>query len=645
MWPVLGLALSFATSVNAYVLRDYTWPSATTTFNVDMPGADGLWNTAFEQAMGRWNAATIFEFRIRRDTFESACDGLPTRTTEGDSENGVAFVSDVCGEAFGENTLALESSWSQGTRTIQSNIHFNDTYSWNVYDGPYRTGSWTGVVDFRRVAVHELGHALGLNHEDDAPAIMAAEQRRGNTIVAPQADDIAGVDALYGTGTSSAPRTPVLTSPSNHARDVSLTPTLSWRRTTNADSYDVYFGTSSNPSFARNTTGTSYRPSRLAPNTTYYWSIRAKNSDGTARSPTSRFTTITPAPQNDRFSMATQVSGLSGSARGSNVRATMESGESGLGDNSVWWQWRSPSNGTATIDTVGSSFDTILGVYTGTRVDALTRLAESDNAAGIGRQSRVILEVEAGTAYWLRVSGRVSPFGSGGTGNIVLNWNLQEPPQITFEYKYVFPQFVFGGGWASTLTVWAIGDGPTTCRLTAGGRVLPRWQDISSSDGREVMLNLDEGHSQTLWTGDTGSLSSGLALLECNDGVKTHVLISLASEEATISEALVEPSEPARQVFFLTDHRGGKRFGVALANPSDQTIEVMAGINGLAEGAETEVEISIPPQEAKAFFMDELYDIPENHHGWVSMWSNDGRSLYAIGLRFTGRVFTTIPAW
>ena len=179
----------FAT-VKAYVLKDYRWPSATTTFNVDIPEADGLWNTAFEAAMARWNDATIFDFRIRRDTYEDPCN-------TGDSENGVGFADDVCGEAFGENTLAVEQSWTRGNRTTQSNIHFNNAYSWNVYDGPYKTGGWDGIEDFRRVAVHELGHALGLLHEESTRSIMAAELRWGSTIVAPQADDIAGVAALY----------------------------------------------------------------------------------------------------------------------------------------------------------------------------------------------------------------------------------------------------------------------------------------------------------------------------------------------------------------------------------------------------------------------------------------------------------------
>ncbi len=642
---MLSVAVIFATSVKAYVLSDHKWPSATTTFNVDISGADGEWNTAFEQAMGRWNAATIFEFRIRRDTFENPCDGVPVvgETSNGDFENGAGFVNDVCGEAFGANSLAVTVSWFRGTRTTQSNIHFNNALSWNVYDGPYQTGQWAGTVDFRRIAVHELGHALGLGHEDDVPSIMSSGAHRGDTIVTPQADDIAGVAALYGTGTSLAPRTPVLTSPSNHARDVSLTPTLSWRRVTNADSYDVYFGTSSNPSFARNTTGTRYRPSRLAPNTTYYWSIRAKNSDGTARSPTSRFTTVTPAPQNDHFSMATRVSGRSGRARGSNVGATMESGESGLGDKSVWWRWQAPISGRLTVDTTGSNFNKILGVYTGTRISSLRSLAENDDTNG--QQSRVMLDVTAGTTYQFRVAGY-----DGSTGTIVLNWNLQEP-QITFEYKYVFPQFVFGGGWASTLTLAALNEDETTCTFSAQGRHMTlRAVSGHTASGTEIpLVGFKAGQWNIFKTEapDDGPVSSGMAILQCDRAVQTHTLFSLTVGGSVVAEALVEPSHEFKAfeeyVLFFADHRNAARFGVAVANPSDRAIDVSVQVSDDQGEVIVDTTVNVDANASKAFFLDELGTIPEGHTGGVALRADE--SLYVIGLRFTGQVFTTIPAW
>ena len=606
---MLSVAVIFATSVKAYVLQDHRWPTATMTFNVDIPGADGLWNTAFEQAMGRWNASTIFDFRIRHDTYENPCDG-------GDAESGVGFAAGLCDEEdFGDNTLAVHQGWYRGEYRTESNIIFNDEYSWNVYDGPYRTGSWTGVVDFRRVAVHELGHALGLNHEDDVPAIMVTSISRGDTIVAPQADDIAGVDALYGTGTSRAPRTPVLISPSNHARDVSSTPTLSWRRATNADSYDVYFGTSSNPSFVRNTTGTSYRPSRLAPNTTHYWSIQAKNSDGTARSATYRFTTVTPAPQNDRFSMATRISGRSGRARGSNVGATMESGESGLGDKSVWWRWQAPISGRLTVDTTGSNFDTILGVYTGTRISSLRSLAENDDTNG--QQSRVMLDVTAGTTYQFRIASY-----DGGTGTILLNWNLQEPPQITFEYKYVFPQFVFGGGWASTLTLAALNEDETTCTFSAQGRHMTlRAVSGHTASGTEIpLVGFKAGQWNILKTEapDDGPVSSGMAILQCDRAVLTHTLFSLTVGGLVVAEALVEPSHEFKAfeeyVLFFADHRNGARFGVAVANPSDRAIDVSVQVSDDQGEVIVDTTVNVDANTSKAFFLGRVRDDPGGSH-------------------------------
>ena len=130
----------------------------------------------------------------------------------------------------------------------------------------------------------------------------------------------------------------------------------------------------------------------------------------------------TTSPPNDLFSNAQTISGPSGRVTGSNVGATDETGEPGFGisSSSVWWQWQATSSGGVTIDTIGSSFDTTLGVYTGTRVDTLTTLGENDDAVEFGGASRVTLTVTAGTVYRLRVAGFF-----GDEGSIVLNWNLE----------------------------------------------------------------------------------------------------------------------------------------------------------------------------------------------------------------------------
>ncbi len=71
----------------------------------------------------------------------------------------------------------------------------------------------------------------------------------------------------------------------------------------------------------------------------------------------------------------------------SNVGATKEVGEpnhaGNVGGSSIWYSWVPPSDvygKTVTIDTFGSSFDTLLAVYTGAAVNALTTIASNDDA-------------------------------------------------------------------------------------------------------------------------------------------------------------------------------------------------------------------------------------------------------------------------
>ena len=84
--------------------------------------------------------------------------------------------------------------------------------------------------------------------------------------------------------------------------------------------------------------------------------------------------TVSPpiTTNNDNFANRTVISGTSATLSGSNSGATKEAGEpnhaGNAGGKSVWWTWTAPSDGTVTIDTAGSSFDTLLAVYTGTSV-------------------------------------------------------------------------------------------------------------------------------------------------------------------------------------------------------------------------------------------------------------------------------------
>jgi hypothetical protein len=52
-----------------------------------------------------------------------------------------------------------------------------------------------GFIDFSRVAVHEIGHIIGLAHENVAPSIMAPVI---GEVEVPLPDDVNGVFAIYG---------------------------------------------------------------------------------------------------------------------------------------------------------------------------------------------------------------------------------------------------------------------------------------------------------------------------------------------------------------------------------------------------------------------------------------------------------------
>jgi hypothetical protein len=115
---------------------------------------------------------------------------------------------------------------------------------------------------------------------------------------------------------------------------------------------------------------------------------------------------------------------------GSNQGATAEPGEprhaGAGGGRSVWWRWRAPASGDTIIATLGSDFDTVLGVYRGGRVGALREVGSNDDAPDLGLQSMVRFDAVAGVLYRIAVDGF-----RGAEGNVTLMFaNLAGLPPL-----------------------------------------------------------------------------------------------------------------------------------------------------------------------------------------------------------------------
>jgi hypothetical protein len=155
---------------------------------------------------------------------------------------------------------------------------------------------------------------------------------------------------------------------------------------------------------------------------------------------------IRPArPPNDDFVHATEIFGPRGLIGSDNAQATTEPGEphhaGEAGGASLWFKWTAPFSGPVTFNTANSEGDrdTVLAVYRGTRVDALTLVAADDDASE-GTSSRLTFNPVAGTTYHLALdtagglqTGFRPPSQAFGWRGVYLRWNGgPSPPNDDF---------------------------------------------------------------------------------------------------------------------------------------------------------------------------------------------------------------------
>jgi Bacterial Ig domain len=175
------------------------------------------------------------------------------------------------------------------------------------------------------------------------------------------------------------------------------------------------------------------------------------------------------APANDNFIDRIALSGAVVTTSGNTVEATAEAGEPTHyfqnGGHSVWWSWMAPASGQASITTAGSSFDTILAVYTGNALNALSLVATNDDDLGVST-SRVTFNATAGTTYQIAVDG-FGTFPNGATGSVTLNISAVTALPITListnsVWKYLDDGTDQGTAWRGTNFAdgtWASGPG------------------------------------------------------------------------------------------------------------------------------------------------------------------------------------------
>lgn len=192
-------AYSWRTCSGNKIIYNSQWTNmyiSTTSFS---PGS--TWDARLQNAMWHWNnvKGSTWDFYVRRDT-----DGSHN------SSNGR-------NEVYLDNSLSLPTLavtrtryycyWAFGWRRgiSETDIGFNNNISWNL--GSLNYNSLGSPFSFEAVALHELGHALGLTHEDRWMASMNSSYPTSGPAGHyktwdPLPDDRAGGRHLYPDGTT-----------------------------------------------------------------------------------------------------------------------------------------------------------------------------------------------------------------------------------------------------------------------------------------------------------------------------------------------------------------------------------------------------------------------------------------------------------
>lgn len=163
--------------------------------------------TQLAQAAGLWAAAG--SLRLQSGIARSA--RCFDNTEPSDGRISVTY-GDPCGEiSDASSTLAIGGAYftSSDVRVVNGVSFWKITKGMVVTDNPVSKFSWMSTGCYEELLAHELGHAIGFGHAAARPAVMypAISSNCGSrtTSLPLQADDLAGMSAVYPSGATLAP--------------------------------------------------------------------------------------------------------------------------------------------------------------------------------------------------------------------------------------------------------------------------------------------------------------------------------------------------------------------------------------------------------------------------------------------------------
>ena len=146
-----------------------------------------------------------------------------------------------------------------------------------------------------------------------------------------------------------------------------------------------------------------------------------------------------------------------------------------------------------------------------------------------------------------------------------------------------------------------------------------------------------------LRTNAQSSLKTGYVKLSCPGTVQTELELSLSDSAGNkLGEATIAPALSGKSFQFLIDKRDGTQLGFSLTN--DSSIEGQFALIA-RDQFNNEVDRAydvIEPWSQVSRFVDQMLPLPSNFVGSIELVGVSGGQNYAVGLQYTGTVFTTV---